>query len=153
MEAATATPAARRTTTQTAPDQRNEYESRENPWVPPRSLEPLDPWRLHRTPGERDHLLKALTALTPREREVACAVCMGGDNEAVADRLCIAVPTLRTYLMRINQKLGTTSKGDILRFVSTRLLEGYRHRQIENPAHEPRTSSAPGKSSVSMTTA
>lgn len=129
----------------------------------------IEPWSLHLTGAERAHLLEALTPLTPREREVACSVCMGGANEAVADRLCIAVPTLRTHLMRINQKLGTASKGDLVRFISARLLDGYRCREIAPSASLTETSAhatsrgrraAPsaaaritrGKSSLPMTT-
>ncbi len=95
--------------------------------------EAADGWELDLTPQEKEHLLIALTRLTPREREVACAICLGGANEAVADRLCIALPTLRTHLMRINQKLGTTSKSDLVRFVSASLLEGYRRGEISAP--------------------
>lgn len=87
-------------------------------------------WDLHLSDVERQHLLAELTALTPREREVACAVCAGGANEVVADRLCIALPTLRTHLMRINQKLGTTRKSDLVGLVSSRLLDGYRRGKI-----------------------
>lgn len=75
---------------------------------------------------ERQHLAGKLDRLTPREREVAYAVFLGGDNEALASRLCIAMPTLRTHLMRINQKLGTSSKSDIVQFVALSLLDGYR---------------------------
>lgn len=67
-----------------------------------------------------------LQALTPREREVVIAICRGGTNEQVADRLCIALPTLRTHLMRLNQKLGTAGKGDVVRHVASVLLTGYR---------------------------
>jgi DNA-binding CsgD family transcriptional regulator len=78
------------------------------------------------TPVEREWLAGPLADLTPREREVALAVCEGGDHEHVAASLCIAVPTLRTHLMRIHQKLGAESKADVVRFVSARLLELYR---------------------------
>ena len=81
------------------------------------------------TRAERAWLDDALSALTTREREVAFAVCEGGDHEQVAASLCIAVPTLRTHLMRIHQKLGAESKVDVVRFVSARLLEIYRDRE------------------------
>jgi|GEM_PF-587271 len=80
------------------------------------------------TERERRWLDGPLSGLTPREREVALAVCEGGDHEHVAASLCIAVPTLRTHLMRIHQKLGAESKVDVVRFVSARLLELYRER-------------------------
>lgn len=75
---------------------------------------------------ERHLLSSSLAALTSRERDVVFAICEGGTNEAIADRMCIALPTLRTHLMRLNQKLGTTSKGDVVRHVMALLLEGYR---------------------------
>ncbi len=85
-----------------------------------------EPWSLKLSEAERRHLTSDLVALTDREREVVFAICSGGPNEAVAERLFIALPTLRTHLMRVNQKLGTRSKADVVRFVVGRLLEGYR---------------------------
>lgn len=90
-------------------------------------------WGLDLLDTERRHLMRSLAALTPRECDVVCAICSGGAgsvNEAVADRLCIALPTLRTHLMRINQKLGTTSKNDLVRFVTAKILDGYRRGAI-----------------------
>lgn len=87
-------------------------------------------WTLELTTAERHYLERSLTALTGREREVVFAICAGGTNELLADRLCIALPTVRTHLMRLNQKLGTTSKGDVVRFVTSKLLDGYRRREI-----------------------
>lgn len=72
------------------------------------------------------YLRQQLQELTDREREVAFAVCTGGSNERMAERLCIALPTLRTHLMRLNQKLGTARKGDIVRMMASRLLDAYR---------------------------
>ncbi|MGP1310347.1 MAG: helix-turn-helix domain-containing protein [Phycisphaerales bacterium] len=86
------------------------------------------------TPEERSALSGELDALTDREREVALAICDGGSNEAVAERLYIALPTLRTHLMRINQKLGTKSKGDVVRLMVGRLLEAYRTGRIGRAA-------------------
>lgn len=80
------------------------------------------------TEDERDFLEDSLGGLTPRERDVTFAVCKGGDHEHVAASLCIAVPTLRTHLMRIHQKIGAENKSDIVRFVSARLVEAYRTR-------------------------
>ncbi len=85
------------------------------------------------TPEERRTLGEELDSLTDREREVALAICDGGSNEAVAERMFIALPTLRTHLMRINQKLGTRSKGDVVRLMVGRLLESYRAGRIGHP--------------------
>jgi DNA-binding CsgD family transcriptional regulator len=85
-----------------------------------------EPWSLRLLEAECRRLECDLDGLTDREREVVFAICSGGPNEAVAERLYIALPTLRTHLMRINQKLGTRSKADVVRFVVGRLLEAYR---------------------------
>lgn len=82
--------------------------------------------RLSLLPDEEQFLDAALSILTIRERQVVLAICSGGTNDAIAERLCIALPTLRTHLMRLNQKLRTTSKGDVVRCAATILIEGYR---------------------------
>lgn len=79
---------------------------------------------------EEQYLRNNLESLTTREREVMIAICLGGTNEAIASRLCIALPTLRTHLMRLNQKLGTTSKGDVIRHAASILIEGYRRGHL-----------------------
>lgn len=78
------------------------------------------------TPEETAFLERSLPELTARERDVVRALCLGGGNEALADRLCVALPTLRTHLMRINQKLGSSGKDDIVRYVAARLLDAHR---------------------------
>lgn len=83
------------------------------------------------TDAERSFLEARFRELTRREREVIFALCTGGTNEGMAERLCIALPTLRTHLMRLNQKLGTSSKGDVVRLVAMHLLDAYRMRRIE----------------------
>jgi len=85
------------------------------------------------TEAEKSYLDEVLAPLTDREREVVYAICGGGRNEEIADRMCIALPTLRTHLMRLNQKLGTTSKSDVVRLVAGHLLEGYRGESIQSP--------------------
>jgi len=90
---------------------------------------------------EHAYLARRLHTLTSREREVVRALCEGGPNEALADRLCVALPTLRTHLMRINQKLGSESKDDIVRFVAARLLDAYRRGEL--PMRDGRRAGAP----------
>lgn len=77
---------------------------------------------------------RALPELTDRELDVLRAICAGGANEDMADRLCIAVPTLRTHMMRINQKMGATDKADVVRFVASRVVDGYRLSRIPLPS-------------------
>lgn len=104
-----------------------------SPSVRPASADPapgsLGSIRL--TPAERSYLDTALTDMTQRERDVVYALCAGGTNEEMARRLDIALPTLRTHLMRLNQKLRTSSKSDVLRHIASVLLEGYRTEQIQ----------------------
>ena len=107
-------------------DPSNEGVRRRQPVVRTGARDREEPWSLKLSEAERRHLASDLVALTDREREVVFAICSGGPNEAVAERLFIALPTLRTHLMRVNQKLGTRSKADVVRFVVGRLLEGYR---------------------------
>lgn len=103
--------------------------------VPGGPGDPLtDTASLQLIPHEVDYLRSALDALTTREREVVLAICAGGTNEGIADRLCIALPTLRTHLMRLNQKLGTTSKGDVVRYVAAALIQGYRAGSLQQRA-------------------
>lgn len=78
------------------------------------------------THAERAALSADLAHLTEREREVVFAICEGGSNEAIAERLYVALPTLRTHLMRIHQKLGVKSKADVVRVMTGRLLALYR---------------------------
>ena len=96
----------------------------------PREAGPLGAIRL--TASERVFLDSALVDMTQRERDVIYALCAGGTNETMAHRLGIALPTLRTHLMRLNQKLRTGSKSDVVRHVASLLLEGYRTGTIDN---------------------
>ncbi|MEM8834382.1 MAG: helix-turn-helix transcriptional regulator [Planctomycetota bacterium] len=93
----------------------------------------ITPGVVELTRDERRYLADTLAPLSPREVDVVLAVCVGGSNDEIADRLFIALATLRTHLMRINQKLGTTSKSDIVRLVTTSLLEGYRTGRLSAP--------------------
>ncbi len=113
----------------------------------PASREAGECWSLRLTPEERRNLGEELETLTDREREVALAICDGGSNEAVAERMYIALPTLRTHLMRINQKLGTRSKGDVVRLMVGRLLDAYRAGRI---GHLPTPTGAAGSPSQTL---
>lgn len=86
------------------------------------------------SPSERAIVDSALPELTRREREVLYEICTGGTNEAVAERIGVKLPTLRTHLMRLNQKLGSTSKSDLVRLVMQVLLVSYRGAVSPAPA-------------------
>lgn len=57
-------------------------------------------------PGE----LHAREELSPREREVVEALAQGAAYKQIADRLGISVPTVRTYIRRIYEKLHVHSR-------------------------------------------
>ncbi len=95
-----------------------------------RPADPDQPPKLELRESEREFLEFTFRRLTRRERQVIFELCSGGTNEGVADRLGVALPTLRTHMMRLNQKLGTTSKSDVVRLVASELLDGYREGRI-----------------------
>ena len=80
---------------------------------------------------EREYLQRRFTSVTSRELEVLFAICEGGTNDQVAQRLFIALPTLRTHVMRLNRKLSALSKTDALRIVTQSLLDGYRNGVLQ----------------------
>ena len=82
---------------------------------------------------ERELVDAVLPEITNREREVLYEIVKGGTNEAVADRMGVKLPTLRTHLMRLNQKLGSTSKSDLVRLVTQAIVLEYRSRLFGSP--------------------
>ena len=63
------------------------------------------------TPGPRD--TPPLTALTPREREVAALVAEGCSNGEIARRLYISTKTASVHVSNILAKLGMTSRTEV----------------------------------------
>ncbi len=90
------------------------------------------PGGLRLTEPEWAYLLEFLGPLTDRERQVVKAVCAEGSNEDAAARLHVTLATLRTHLMKVNQKLGTSSKTDVVRMAADRVIRGYRAGEIES---------------------
>lgn len=80
------------------------------------------------TDEERRLVDGVLPDITNREREVLFEIVAGGTNERVAERMGVKLPTLRTHLMRLNQKLGSTSKSDLVRLVTQTIVLEYRER-------------------------
>lgn len=60
--------------------------------------------------GDMAALEKALDALSGREREVLMLVCGGLTNAEIADRLVIAVSTVKTHVASVLAKLGVGSR-------------------------------------------
>lgn len=58
---------------------------------------------------------EALALLTPREREVALAVMEGLANGEIADRLGIALDTVKKHLSRVFAKVGVASRTQLIR--------------------------------------
>jgi DNA-binding NarL/FixJ family response regulator len=57
-----------------------------------------------------DGARRSLTALTPRERDVADAVAEGRSNAEIGAALHMSVATVKTYVSRILAKLGCTNR-------------------------------------------
>lgn len=53
--------------------------------------------------------------LTPRQREITAAILFGGSDRAIADDLCISLPTVRTHIQTIYQKLQVSSRTQLVR--------------------------------------
>lgn len=53
--------------------------------------------------------------LTLRQREIAAGVLRGASDRAIADELCIALPTVRTHLRAIYDEFGVSSRTQLVR--------------------------------------
>jgi DNA-binding CsgD family transcriptional regulator len=98
------------------------------------SLTPMDlAGGMRLSEDERTLVDALLPEITNREREVLYEIVKGGTNERVAERMGVKLPTLRTHLMRLNQKLGSTSKSDLVRLVTQAIVLDYRTRLFGSP--------------------
>ncbi len=72
--------------------------------------------------------------LTPRELEVACAVLQGGSDKIICRALHMSLPTLRSHIQHLFDKLSVNSRTE---FCSKVFLGGYgepsRHGPVESP--------------------
>ena len=62
---------------------------------------------------EREHLHASLSALTPREHEVAQLISLGYTNQQIAEVLVISLLTVKTHVRHSLEKLGLRSKGEL----------------------------------------
>jgi DNA-binding NarL/FixJ family response regulator len=60
-----------------------------------------------------------LSPLSAREREVFDLAVRGLRNREIARELCISIKTVGSHRMRINEKLGCSSPGDLVRFAAS----------------------------------
>lgn len=65
-------------------------------------------------PGRRDD--NPVAALSDRERQVLIGIADGKSTPALADKLGISVSTVKTYRIRIKEKLGLDSVSDYVKF-------------------------------------
>jgi DNA-binding CsgD family transcriptional regulator len=56
--------------------------------------------------------------ISPREREIVELVLRGMNNPAIARTLFISVPTVKTHVQRIFQKVGVANRFELMRFLS-----------------------------------
>lgn len=70
----------------------------------------LNPEVLERVLGEPGWEDRGVDKLSEREREIAELVAEGLGNEAIAVRVHLALPTVKTYLSRIMDKLGVANR-------------------------------------------
>ncbi len=83
--------------------------------------------RLVRRSRERDHAMRRLADLTPREREVLGLLAGGADNDGIALRLVISPETARTHIQRVLGKLGVHSRIEAASFVARTGLADHLH--------------------------
>jgi DNA-binding CsgD family transcriptional regulator len=48
--------------------------------------------------------------LTRRQKEIAAALLLGGSDRAIAEDLCISLPTVRTHIRTLYRKFGVSSR-------------------------------------------
>lgn len=96
----------------------------EKPFVASRIIDAIN--RLGQTEGQTggqrgdkpaSEALKALSVLTPREREVARLLADGKPNKIVAHELGVSVRTVETHRARVKSKLGINSLADLVKLV------------------------------------
>lgn len=62
----------------------------------------------------------ALDSLTAREREVAELLCCGNSRREIAQRLCIALPTVKRHVESVYRKLGVHSRYELMALLNER---------------------------------
>jgi DNA-binding CsgD family transcriptional regulator len=63
--------------------------------------------------------------LSPREREVAILVAEGLKDSAIARKLGLSTATVGTYVQRIRTRLHLSSRGEIITWVTERVVPGH----------------------------
>jgi DNA-binding NarL/FixJ family response regulator len=68
--------------------------------------------------------LEWLKELTHREREIFTLLAIGYDNDTIAEKLCLAVQTVRNQVSAIYAKLGVKDRFEIIRLANHQYREG-----------------------------
>ena len=69
---------------------------------------------IRETTGIQRAIEDRLASLTPREKEVMCELITGAPNKIVADRLQIAVKTVKVHRASLLQKMGVRSIAELV---------------------------------------
>jgi two-component system response regulator NreC len=58
----------------------------------------------------------ALAALSERELEVLRLIALGHTNNEIAEQLCLSVRTIESHRAHIQQKLGVSTRSELVRY-------------------------------------
>jgi len=71
----------------------------------------------HETPSAQTLVANSIRLLTPRERDVVQLVADGFGNREVAEQLGLSTHTVRNYLFSIFDKIGISSRAELIMYV------------------------------------
>ena len=86
--------------------------------------------------SEQNKVMRRLSRLTRREREVLALLVEGGDNDLVANRLVISPETARTHIQNILGKLDVHSRLEALSLVLRKQHRTRNDPELAAPALE-----------------
>jgi DNA-binding NarL/FixJ family response regulator len=66
------------------------------------------------TEHEWSRLIEPLTDLSPRQEQIAKGISRGLSDKQIAERLDLAVPTVRTHMTKLYAKLGVADRVELL---------------------------------------
>lgn len=66
------------------------------------------------TEHEWKRMIGPLADLSPRQEQIAKGITRGLSDKQIADRLDLAVPTVRTHMTKLYAKLGVTDRVELL---------------------------------------
>jgi DNA-binding CsgD family transcriptional regulator len=89
-----------------------------NPWARPLALVLLREFDPLHSAQPQPQLMRQLFDLTPAESKVALALCQGDTPTQIAERLGVAISTVRSHLKIIFSKTGATRQADLVRLLT-----------------------------------